>query len=78
MQTDDFAWFRDNLTTLYSTYGNTFLLIKDKLVYGTFNTYAEGVRAGESMFDKGTFIVQECGPDESAYTAFIATPGILV
>lgn len=73
MQEKDFLWFMDNMKNLFQRYGHSFLAIKNQKVLGSYSTYAEGVRETEKTEPMGSFIVQECGPDESAYTVCIAS-----
>lgn len=73
MQELDFKWFIDNMPNLYKEYGNCFLAIKNKQILGSYATYADAVHSTAQTEDLGTFIVQECGQDEKAYTNFIAS-----
>lgn len=73
MQSQDFKWFRENMSTLHEQYGTTYLIIKDQEAYGSFSSYAEGVKAASEMFEPGSFIVQLCGETPSAYTNYIAS-----
>lgn len=69
----DFQWFKDNQSALYEKYGNTFLAIKDKQVIGSYSSYAEGVNETAKVEPVGTFIIQQCGQDESSYTNYISS-----
>lgn len=73
MQELDFEWFVENMQELYKKYGRVFLAIKNKTILGSYKTYAEGVNETAKKEPLGSFIVQECGPDESAYTVYIAS-----
>lgn len=73
MQNEDFDWFVQNYNDLYKKYGRSFLAIKNKGVLGSYTSYADGVRTMQSREAPGTFIVQECNGDESAYTNYIAS-----
>lgn len=73
MQTSDFKWFIENLSNLFNSYGTKFLAIKDKRILGAYNSYAEGVKETIKTEELGTFIVQQCGVDESAYTNYISS-----
>ena len=72
-QNKDFMWFIENNVKLYKKYGKKYLAIKDKKVIGVYDDYGEGVRQTSLKEKLGTFIVQECGKDESVYTNFIAS-----
>ena len=78
MQDSDFEWFKENMPSLYGRYGHCFLAIKDKEVIGRYDTYAEGVMEASKIAGLGTFIVQECGKDESAYTNYISSADSLL
>lgn len=73
MQNSDFEWFKSNLAALYKEYGNVYLAIKDKKVLGAYSSYSEGVKETSKTEELGTFIVQQCGPNESVYTNYIAS-----
>ena len=73
MLTSDFQWFLANYKELYSKYGESYIAIKDKKVLGKYNSYAEGVRETQKTEQLGTFIDQNCGKDESAYTNYISS-----
>lgn len=76
MQEADYKWFLDHFSDLYQEYGHTFLAIKNKTIIGVYDTYADGVKNAMQKEPLGTFIVQECGPDESAYTVYISSLNI--
>lgn len=73
MQNSDFLWYIDNLKSLFDKYGKSFVAIKDKKVLGVYDSYADGVTETLKSEPVGTFIVQQCGSDESAYTSYIAS-----
>lgn len=73
MQNSDYQWFLDHFTELYNEYGSVYLAIKDKKVLGVYHSYAEGVTATRKKEPLGSFIVQKCGADESAYTNYISS-----
>lgn len=73
MQNTDFNWFVENHNELFAKYGPSFLAIKNKTILGTYDTYALAVKETSLKEELGTFIVQECGADESAYTCYIAS-----
>ena len=70
-QTENFEWYKNHLKELYAEYGDCFLAIKDCRVIGTYDSYTEAVRETSKTEKLGTFNVQECGPDEDAYTSHI-------
>lgn len=71
MQESDFLWFKEHCPDLFRKFGEKYIAIKNKSVIGVYNTYAEGVRSALKTEQAGTFIVQKCGEDESAYTEYI-------
>lgn len=73
MQERDYKWFLDNYNALYEKHGAAFLVIKNETVLGTYPTYAEGVTETLKTEAAGTFIVQNCNGDESAYTNYISS-----
>jgi len=72
-QSMDYKWFLENYEELFKTYGNSYLAIKNKAVLGVYSSYAEGVRTASQNNELGTFIVQRCNGDESAYTIYISS-----
>ena len=73
MQSSDFEWFILNMPALYAKYGDCFLAIKDKTILGHYPTYASAVANTKKHEELGTYIVQQCGPDETAYTNYISS-----
>lgn len=69
----DYVWFKDHYVELQNKYGNTFIVIKNQTVLGTFESYAKAVRSTMETEDLGTFIVQECNKDYEAYQCSIAS-----
>ena len=69
----DFLWFKDNYAELQKMYGNSFIVIKNETVLGTFDSYASAVRTTVKTEELGTFIVQECNKDYKAYQCSIAS-----
>ena len=73
MQEKDFEWFLENYASLYEDYGNSFLAIKNGRVIGVYGSFHEAVEKTENTEEIGSFIIQECNGDESAYTVQIAS-----
>ena len=73
MQDADFKWFIEHMPKLYEEYGECYLAIKNKQVLGKYKTFSDGVKATSIAEPVGTFIIQRCGKDESAYTNYIAS-----
>ena len=72
-QKSDFKWFKGEMSDLYREYGRCYVAIRDKEVLGVYPTFGDGVEATSAAFEPGTFIVQEVGPDASAYTSEFAS-----
>ena len=70
-QEEDFEWFVENYDGLFKQYGECYLVIRNKRVICTCESYAEGLNKGKSLFEMGTFIVQHCNGDESGYTSYV-------
>ena len=73
IQLDDYRWFINNYDKMFKQYGHKFLVIKNKKVLGSYDSYADGVYNTVPTEELGTFIVQECNGNASAYTANIAS-----
>lgn len=72
-QKKDFKWYKGSLSDLYEKYGNCHAVISGAKVLGTYGTFGDACRAAEEMCEPGTYIVQEIGPDENAYTDTFAS-----
>ena len=72
-QSKDYQWFLSNYNKLYEKYGIAFLVIKNENVIGAYSTYAEGIKEASKCNELGTFIVQCCNGNESAYTNYISS-----
>lgn len=71
MREKDFEWYLHNLNSLYKQYGDTYVAIKNKKVFEVNSSYGECVRKASLVEALGSFIVQRCGADDSAYTNHI-------
>lgn len=67
----DFRWFVKHYMELYNRYGEKYLIIKNKHVLDTAETYKDGIDKGHETEELGTFIVQYCNGKEEAYTSQI-------
>lgn len=77
MQEEDFKFFVEHYQEFFSRYGHKFLAIKNKRVLGAFDSAMDALEEITKVEPLGSFIVQECTGDESAYTVFITTPVFL-
>jgi len=73
MQDKDFIWFKENYMNLFQQYGQSYLAIKNKTVLGSYNSYADAVNDITKNHEIGSFIIQYCNGDESAYTNYISS-----
>lgn len=73
MLENEYKWFLENYDDLFAQYGTVYLAIKNKTVLGVYTSYAEGVKETLKKEDPGTFIVQKCNGNESAYTNYISS-----
>ncbi len=73
MQERDYKWFLDNYDMLFKEYGVKYLAIKNEKVLGAYSTYADAVKETEKTEKIGTFIIQLCNGDETAYTNYISS-----
>ena len=69
---NEYKWFLTNYSDLFKEYGDSSLAIKDEAVLGTYSSYADCVMETSKNEKLGTFIVQKCNGDESAYTNYVA------
>lgn len=77
MRDDDFKWFLENYDVLFKKYGHKYIAIKNKTVLGTYDDIVTAIDTTAKKYELGTFIVQECNGDSSAYTTSITTVGII-
>ena len=68
---NDFDYFIENYDSLYKEYGHKFLAIKDKKVLGAYNSVPDAINDLSSIYEVGTYIIQECTGDDSAYRTTI-------
>ena len=73
MQDNDFELYIKNFDQLYELYGDKYIAIKNQRIIGIYDSCAEGVRETSKKEEIGTFIIQKCGKDSSAYTNHIAS-----
>jgi len=73
MQDNDFRWFLSNCNNLYKSYGHSFLAIKNEKILGVYDSFKKAADTTLLTEEIGSFIIQECNSDESAYTVQIAS-----
>lgn len=67
----DFDFFVENYQYLYKKYGHKFLAIKNKQILGAYDSIPDAIDKLSPAYDLGTYIIQECTGDESAYRTTI-------
>lgn len=78
MQSDDFRWFVEHYSDLFSQYGASYLAISNKQVLGSFDNAKDAVKAASSVAPFGEFIVQLCNGCDTGYTNYVASTQINV
>lgn len=67
----DFDYFVENYKSLFNKYGHKFLAIKNKEVLGSYDTVQDAISDLTPKYEVGTYIIQECTCDDSAYRTTI-------
>lgn len=67
----DFDFFIKNYNELYKKYGHKFLAIKDSKILGAYESVPEAIKILSDSYEIGTYIIQECTGDDSAYRTTI-------
>ncbi len=68
---EDFDFFIENYQELYKHYGHKFLAIKNKSVLGYYDAVQDAISDLSPAYELGSYIIQECTGDESAYRTTI-------
>ena len=68
---NDFDFFIENYQNFYKEYGHKFLAIKDKTVLGAYDSVTETISDLTPTYEVGSYVIQECTGDESAYRTTI-------
>lgn len=69
----DFDFFIENYEKLYQKYGHKFLVIRNQEILGSYDSELSAINITSEKYPIGSFIVQECNGDESAYTNYISS-----
>lgn len=67
----DFDYFKSNCNIFYKEYGHKFLAIKNQEVLGAYDSVPEAIKSLSELHELGSYIIQECAEDESAYRTTI-------
>ena len=69
----DFQWFLDNYNELYNKYGHKVFAIQNQKIIGIFEDKNSAIDITSEKYDFGTFIIQECNGNESAYMCYVSS-----
>lgn len=72
----EFKFFRENQESLVAKYGGRYLVIVAEEVVGAYDSPLSAYVAAGKSYEPGSFMIQECRPGPSAYTATIASAGL--
>ncbi len=67
----DFDYFTTHYQDLFEKYGHKFLAIQNKKVLGAYESIPDAIDDLSKTYEMGTYIIQECTGDESAYRTTI-------
>lgn len=67
----DFDYFVENYERFYLQYGHSFIAIKNKEVLGNYTSVREALDSLSPKYEVGSYIIQECTGDDSAYRTTI-------
>ena len=67
----DFNFFTTNYQELFKQYGHKFLVIKNEKVIGAYDSVPDAISKLSPTYEIGTYIIQECTGDDSAYRTTI-------
>lgn len=68
MQEKDYIWFLDNYSRIHNEYGDSFVVVKNKKVIGSYKTYKDALIKTIKEEKIGSFIIQECGKSKEKST----------
>ena len=64
----EFQYYLDNQDEFVRKYNGKFLVIKNKIIIGVYDTLEEAYVETQKEHKLGTFLIQECLPGEDSYT----------
>ncbi len=64
----EFQYYLDNQAELVKKYNGKFIVIKDCIVIGTYDSEIQAIKQTSSQHPLGTFLVQKCEPGAESYT----------
>lgn len=63
----DFAYYTEKMPAWYKKYGKCYVAVRNKKMIGHFPTAFDAVEQLAKRYPMGTYIVQKCDADDSAY-----------
>lgn len=73
-QQTDYTWFSENFYMLYQRYGNSYLVIKNKTILGSYNSFSEAYHDTIKTETLGTFIIQRVCDNQEDLTEYVVGP----
>lgn len=64
----EFHYFKEHQEELVRLYENKFIVIKDEVVVGNYDSEIEAYEAAKKDYPVGTFLIQHCLPGRESYT----------
>lgn len=60
---ENFNYYIENHDEIVKLYLNKYIIIKDKKIVDSYNTFEEAVAEASKKYELGTFIIQKCNKD---------------
>lgn len=64
----ELEYFKENQEQLVEKYNGKFLVIRNQVIKGVYETEIEAYKKASSEFELGTFLIQQALPGEESYT----------
>lgn len=68
---NDFDFFTQHYQEFFTEYGHKFLAIKNKEILGAYDSVMDAITNLQNKYEVGSYIIQECTGNESAYRTTI-------
>lgn len=65
---DNFNYYLEKHDEIVKKYLNKFIIIKDRQIIDSYDTFEEAVAESSKKYELGTFIIQKCSEDLSELT----------
>ena len=75
---ENYDWFKENLKELIKDYDDKYIVIKDKKILSSYDSYAQAYHDTITKEKIGTFIIQLCSLDEDKTIVKIYSPNIII